>query len=247
MHHTQLSLRTWFIAMYLDAESKRGISAVELARKIGVRYTSAWYVLGRLRSAMSQREEHYLLDGEVDVDDMFVGGVSPGRPGRSTHKVPCLIAVSLDEHSHPKYMRVTPVNGWDQSEVTGRILDMVDVNATLKTDGMGGFNRLFRHGLHPYPEPSRHAWARTSTSPRSCTPTIANLKAQMQGTYHRRPSKRYIESYLNEHCFLFNRRHMRVSDHGQAAKRLRTECADPSRRVRLSDTARTESLVNARL
>ncbi|MHB8191400.1 MAG: IS1595 family transposase [Ferrimicrobium sp.] len=210
MHHTQLSLRQWFMAMYLDAESKRGISAVELARKIGVRYTSAWYVLGRLRCAMSQREERYLLNGEVDVDDMFVGGVSPGRPGRSTHKIPCLIAVSLDEHSYPKYMRVTPVEGWDQFEVTKRVHDMVDVNATVKTDGMGWLQRPSPHRLHPYPEPSRHAWARTSTSPRFHTPTIANLKAQMQGTYHRRPSKRYIESYLNEHCFLFNRRHIQV-------------------------------------
>ena len=132
--------------MYLDAESKRGISAVELARKIDVRYTTAWYVLRRLRSAMSQREEQYLLNGEVDVDDMFVGGVSPGRPGRSTHKIPCLIAVSLDEHSCPKYMRVTPVEGWDQLEVTKRVLNMVDVNATLKTDGMGGFNDLSETG-----------------------------------------------------------------------------------------------------
>jgi hypothetical protein len=81
MHHTQLSLRQWFMAIYLDAESKRGISAVELACKIDVRYTTAWYVLRRLRSAMSQREEQYLLDGEVDVDDMFVGGVSPQTTG----------------------------------------------------------------------------------------------------------------------------------------------------------------------
>ena len=81
MHHTQLSLRQWFIAMYLDAESKRGISAVELAAKIGVRHTTAWYVLRRLRLAMSQREEQYLLNGEVDGDDMFVGGVSPQTTG----------------------------------------------------------------------------------------------------------------------------------------------------------------------
>jgi hypothetical protein len=49
------------MAMYLDAESKRGISAVELAAKIDVRYTSAWYVLRRLRIAIGQREEQYLL------------------------------------------------------------------------------------------------------------------------------------------------------------------------------------------
>ena|GEM_PF-4721750 len=42
-----------------------------------MRYTIAWHVLCRLRMALSQREEQYLLDGEVDVDDMFVGRVSP--------------------------------------------------------------------------------------------------------------------------------------------------------------------------
>jgi len=52
------------------------------------------------------------------------------------------LGVSLDEPSHPKYMRVTPVNGWDQFEVCQRVVEMVDVNATLKTDGMGGFNHL---------------------------------------------------------------------------------------------------------
>ncbi|MCI2975054.1 MAG: hypothetical protein MP439_03135 [Ferrimicrobium sp.] len=60
---------------------QEGISAVELARKIDVRYTTAWYVLCRLRLAMSQCEEQYLLIGEVDVDDMFVGGVSPQTAG----------------------------------------------------------------------------------------------------------------------------------------------------------------------
>ncbi|WP_308464343.1 hypothetical protein [Ferrimicrobium sp.] len=56
--------------------------------------------------------------------------------------MPCLITVSLDEHSYPKYMRATPVDAWDQLEVTKRVLDMVDVNATVKTDGMGGFDDL---------------------------------------------------------------------------------------------------------
>ena len=43
-------------------------------------------------------------------------------------------------------MRITPVEGWDQLEVTRRVLDMVDMNATLKTDGMGGFNDLSEMG-----------------------------------------------------------------------------------------------------
>jgi len=67
MHHTQLSLRQWFMAMYLDAQVQ------ERGRCSG----ATWYVLCRLRIAVNQREEQYLLNGEVDVVDMFVGGVSP--------------------------------------------------------------------------------------------------------------------------------------------------------------------------
>ena len=104
MHQTHLTLVQWFMAMYVDSESKRGISAVELARKIGVRYTTAWYVLQRLRSAMSQREEEYLLDGVVDVDGMLVGGVAPGRPGRSDQ------ASAMPHCGESRYRRQTQIH-----------------------------------------------------------------------------------------------------------------------------------------
>lgn len=74
------------------------------------------------------------------------------RPGRSTHKVPCLIAVSLDEHSYPKYMRVTPVDGWDQFEVTRRVLDMIDVNAGGQDGRYGWLQPPFGDWLHSYPD-----------------------------------------------------------------------------------------------
>jgi len=123
---------------------------------------------------------------------------------------------------------------------------MVDVNATLKTDGMGGFNHLSDVGYTHIRTVSARVGEDEHLSPILHT-QIANLKAQMKGAYHRRPSKRYIASYLDEHCFLFNRRHMRVPSHGQSAQRLCDERADPSRRARLSYSARKERVLNARL
>ena len=148
-------------------------------------------------------------DGVVDVDDMFVGGVAPGRPGRSTKQVPCLIAVSLDTDAKPKFMRVTPVSGWDQLEMSRRVLEMVDVNATVETDGMGGFNYLHRVGYQHVQTVSAHLAENEHFSPVLHT-QMANLKTEIQGTYHRRPSDRHIASYFHEYCFRFNRRNMRV-------------------------------------
>ncbi len=82
-------------------------------------------------------------------------------------------------------MRVTPVDGWDQFEVTRRVLDMVDVNATLKTDGMGGFNDLSEMGYTHIRTISARLGEDEYFSPVLHT-QIANLKAQIQGTYHRR-------------------------------------------------------------
>ena len=52
MHRTHLPLTVWFWAIYLCATDKRGISAVQLSRTLGICYESAWYLLRRIRSAM---------------------------------------------------------------------------------------------------------------------------------------------------------------------------------------------------
>ena len=61
MHRTHLPLTVWFWAIYLCATDKRGISAVQLSRTLGICYESAWYLLLRIRAAMGQRDEKYVL------------------------------------------------------------------------------------------------------------------------------------------------------------------------------------------
>ena len=57
MHRTHLPLTLWFWAIYLCATDKRGISAVQLSRTLGICYDSAWHLLDRIRTAMGQRDE----------------------------------------------------------------------------------------------------------------------------------------------------------------------------------------------
>ena len=76
MHRTHLPLTAWFWAIYLCATDKRGISAVQLSRTLGICYESAWYLLHKIRRAMTQRDGKCALSGIVEMDDGYVGGAT---------------------------------------------------------------------------------------------------------------------------------------------------------------------------
>ena len=80
MHRTHLPLTVWFWVIYLCATDKRGISAVQLSRTLGICYESAWYLLHRIRAAMGKRDEKYELSGIVEMGDGYIGRVT--RNGR---------------------------------------------------------------------------------------------------------------------------------------------------------------------
>ena len=111
MHRTHLPLTLWFWAIYLCATDKRGISAVQLSRTLGICYDSAWHLLDRIRTAMGQRDEKYLLSGIVELDDGYVGGPSHnGKRGRGTDKAKIVVAVSKTANSAPLFARMKVVD-----------------------------------------------------------------------------------------------------------------------------------------
>ena len=79
MHHTHLPLTVWFCAIYLCATDKRGISAKGLARQLGLAYESAWYLLVRIRNAMRERDQHYMLEGIIEMDEAYLGAPKCGK------------------------------------------------------------------------------------------------------------------------------------------------------------------------
>src|SRR5258708_5404297 len=92
---SKLPLWKWFVATYLICESKKGMSANQLKRTLGVSYKTAWYLCHRIRSAM-QDEGSNLLAGIVEADETYIGGKPPnpqhcqrpkhpGAPGRRGH------------------------------------------------------------------------------------------------------------------------------------------------------------------
>src|ERR671932_647280 len=94
-HATKLPLTSWFLAMWLVATAKNGISSVELGRRLGIKQTNARALKQKIMAVMAEREGQKRLDGRVEMDDAYLGGHRPGRRGRgAAGKQPFVAAVS---------------------------------------------------------------------------------------------------------------------------------------------------------
>src|SRR5918993_6133943 len=80
-HATKLPLTSWFLAMWLVATAKNGISSVELGRRLGVKQTNAWALKQKIMQVMAERDGRKRLDGRIEMDDAYLGGHRPGRRG----------------------------------------------------------------------------------------------------------------------------------------------------------------------
>jgi predicted RNA-binding Zn-ribbon protein involved in translation (DUF1610 family) len=73
---TKVALRVWFWAIYLIAVDKRGKSALDLSRELGLPYVTAWLLHHKIQQATAERNSRYKLGGLVELDDAYFGGVS---------------------------------------------------------------------------------------------------------------------------------------------------------------------------
>jgi transposase-like protein len=192
------SVLVW--ALYLVATTKKGISAMELQRKLGIRcYESAWLLLQKIRQAMSPHG-HFKLTGEVEVDETFVGGSREGKRGRGAEgKTLVAIAVETDGKTMGR-ARLNRIESSTREELHGFIQSQVAPGALVHTDGLNSYGKLnaYQH------KPRKKSKENPDVLPRVHI-VVANLKMWLRGTYNRLPSK-HLQRYMDEFTFRFNRR-----------------------------------------
>lgn len=208
-HRTRTPLSTWFAAIWFVTSQKNGISALGLQRVLGFgSYETAWAWMHKLRRAMV-RPDRDLLGGVVEVDETFVGGVSVGRPGASSDKVPVMVAVEKAGGGRRL--------GRIRLEVTHRpgSLELVDFaqrtvlpGSTIRTDGARMMRKLGERGYtHEY------VTGYNAPDPTEVLPgvhlTASLLKRWLTGTLHFAVAEHQLPYYLDEFTFRFNRRNAR--------------------------------------
>ena len=89
------------------------VSALQLKRDIGVSYNTAWKMKHKLMQVMLEREKGKKLSGRIEIDDAYIGGERPGKPGRgAAHKAPFIAVVETEGEEHrPQRMQLRTVSG----------------------------------------------------------------------------------------------------------------------------------------
>jgi transposase-like protein len=208
MAATKLPLTIWFLAFYVIGQAKNGISSLELSRHLGVTCNTAWLVHSKIMRSMCERDEAYVLQGRVQIDDSYLGGEHPGgKPGRgSENKVPIVAAVSLNEKGNPIHVKFSPVSGFTSEVVCLWAQSCLGAGCAVLSDGLACFRSVIEAGCehtsivtggrHPKDLPE-FRWINTM---------LGNLKTSLSGTFHALNFKKYSKRYLGAFCFRFNRR-----------------------------------------
>jgi transposase-like protein/ribosomal protein L37AE/L43A len=201
-----LSLRLWFQAVWLVVSQKNGVSALGLSRALGIkRQKTGWQLLRKIRTAMV-RVGRERLSGTVEVDEVFVGGVKPGKRGRGAlGKVLALVAVEDKGKAGIGRIRIEIILDASASTLKSAIGKMVEPGSTIRTDEWKGYTAVALHGYkHTIIEKKS---LEPGEDPTPLVHRIASLlKRWLLGTHQGGVRLTHIRSYLDEFIFRFNRR-----------------------------------------
>jgi transposase-like protein len=211
---TRTPLTVWFMACWLFATQKDGISALSLQRALEIgSYQTAWAMLHRLRSVLVRPGRERLF-GTVEVDETFIGGEEPGlRGGRAKGKKSLVgVAVELKEPKGYGRCRMALLADASATSLRGFLADHVAPGATVITDGWQGYHGIGELGYGHDRRSQRAARARGEDTGELLPGVhrVASLaKRWLLGTHQGSVDPAHLASYLDEFVFRFNRRRSR--------------------------------------
>ena len=201
-HKSSTSLHLWFYAMYLMSSTRCGISAKQLERELGVTYKTAWRMFHLIRNQLMVQDGAQ-LSGEVEMDEMYVGGIRKGSMGRKP-KSPKTPVFGMVERGGRVAAHVVPDNSaltlypWIRKTVKQGTEVFTDELATYKSLPHSGFvHSSTKHADGIFAEGNVH------------TQTIENfwslVKRGISGEYHA-VSAKHLQGYLNEYVWRYDHR-----------------------------------------
>src|ERR1700693_563758 len=211
-HKSPTSLKTWFHAIYLMASTRCGISAKQIERETGVTYKTAWRMFNKIRTLLEDNGGP--LGGSVEMDETYFGGKRKGGTGRPMRgdktKSPI---VGIVERKGRVRARVTPdVSG---ASLLGMVREYVLPESTVYTDEMASYDGIRsiqrRDGegnagyQHRRINHSSKIYVIGDIHTNSVEGFWSLIKRGIGGVYHS-VSQKYLQSYLNEYSFRYNRR-----------------------------------------
>lgn len=213
---SHIPMTKWLQAIYLLTASKKGMSAHQLHRMLGMTYKAAWFMAHRLRYAMSAGTFDK-LEGIVEVDETYVGGKPRPKNGEHNYvagwsnskKTP---VVALVERGSGR-VRAFPMERVTSETLGKAISEHVKTDALIMTDELPAYRKAVDGRLHLHTNHSAKEYVRDSVHTNTVEGFFSLLKRGINGVYHH-VGKGHLAKYCDEFSFRYDAR--KVTDAARA-------------------------------
>jgi transposase-like protein len=206
-HDSHLPLTKWFMAMALMGEAKKGISANQVARHIGVQYKTAWHLCHRIRKAMAEIE-NTTLGGPgktVEIDETFIGGRKRGKGVKGGVESKIRVVGIAERNCRIHMQRISDGKSSTLRPIFQAKLD--PGTEKIVSDGATNLAAIFNPEKIEQFKHEEDFAARGELTAKTVEGAFSLFKRGVIGSYHHL-SKDHLDSYLAEFCWRFNRRSM---------------------------------------
>ena len=201
MHDSHLPLRKWFIAIYLMCESKKGISANQMKRTLGVSYKTAWYLCHRIRQAMGNEPfEGPTLIGVVEVDETLVGGKTKDK-GRAYKGNKTYVAGAIQRGGKIRLERIPDTKKRTIHDFINRTVK--DEAEAIYTDELKSYIGIADDTKHETVNHSEEEWVRGDVHTNSIEGVWSLFKRSIIGAFHKM-SVKHMDKYIEELEWRYN-------------------------------------------
>ncbi len=221
MQSSNLSFLVWYRTMFLMSTTKKGFSAKEIQRQLGLkRYEPVWAMVHKLRKAMGNRDSRYTLEGMIEMDEGYFtvesseveqGKGIRGRGAAGKQNVAVMAeSTPLEDvdtgkkSKHVRYFKAKVLETHKSSEVDHTIEDSLDEKSIVFTDKSTSYVDIADFvELHITEKSTKES---TKDTLKWVHIFISNAKRNLLGNYHKIKGK-YLQLYLNEFVYKLNRRY----------------------------------------
>jgi transposase-like protein len=221
MERSHIPLKAWVAAFHLYAASKKGFSAHQLHRMLGLTYKSAWFLAHRVRETMDRTDTPRMGGGgkAVEMDETFIGRDPAIPKTKSPYGHKNKVIALVERHGEARSFHVERVS---REQVVKILFSNVSHDASLMTDESPIYKGVAKYvGSHDSVNHQDKEWVRDIVHTNSIEGFFSVFKRGMKGVYQHCGSQ-HLQRYLNEFDFRFsNRAALGVDDTTRAQRAIK--------------------------
>lgn len=231
MENSKLPYQYWFIAFHLMTSTKKTISALEMQRQLGHEYYECiWAMMHKIRLVMGKRDDMYTLNEEIEIDESyystkyifeeneFTAAKEKLKRGKGSQKKTSVLVMASEQrvkrkelkknqdasYYMPKFLKMKVVENGKIEEIQTTTEKAVDAHSSIRADKAKSYPKSFRkyEKVELY-DMSKHISGKVLPWSNKA---ITNSKNLIKAIHHAIEAP-YLQNYLNEFCFKYNRRY----------------------------------------